>query len=118
MTCRKYHGSAFNPFVVFRFDQVLISGTLRPWRSSDHATRLSCVNCSSPICYEEDHSDEIELNLGAFDDASLFTPMYENWAVRREAWLPHFGLPERKTDPNQERRQRDAAREATSVGDP
>ncbi len=103
MTCRRHHGSAFNPFVVFRFDRVLIAGTLKVWRSSNHASHLSCEVCASPICYQEDDGDEIELNIGSFDDTSLFMPMYENWIAHREDWLPHWGLPERKTDANFEK---------------
>lgn len=98
LTCRKHHASAFNPFVVFKAQAVLIAGSLRAWRSSDHATRLSCEVCSSPICQQEDDGDEIELHIGSFDDTSVFAPMYENWITHREDWLPHLGLPERRTD--------------------
>ena len=116
MTCRKFHGSAFNPFVVFRFDQVFIGGTLKSWRSSDHASRLSCEVCSAPICYQEDVGEEIELNMGSFDETSLFTPTYENWVTHREDWLPHLGLPERETDLGHERRQSaGATRQAEAV---
>ena len=98
MTCRKRHGSAFNPFAVFRFQDVLIAGALRTWRSSEHGRRMSCEVCCSPICYQEDEGGEIELNLGSFDDTSLFAPMYENWVVHREDWLPHWGLAEHQAD--------------------
>lgn len=104
MTCRKTHGSAFNPFVVFRFEDVLIGGALQSWRSSEHATRLSCAICASPICYQEDAGKEIELNLGSFDDTSLFAPQYENWTVHRETWLPALGIPVRATDPDFQQR--------------
>ena len=104
MTCRRHHGSAFNPFVVFRAEQVLVAGSLKAWRSSNHASRLSCETCSSPICQQEDDGDEIELHLGSFDEVSLFAPMYENWIGTREDWLPHLGLPERPTDLGFERR--------------
>ena len=104
LTCRKFHGSAFNPFVVFRFHQVFIAGSLKAWRSSDHASRLSCGVCSSPICYQEDDGAEIEMNMGSFDEPSLFAPTYENWIGSREDWLPHLGLPERPTDLGFERR--------------
>ena len=30
--------------------------------------------------------------LGAFDAPDRFTPTYELWTVRREAWLPPFPL--------------------------
>ena len=36
--------------------------------------------------------DEIEVSLGAFDAPDRFTPTYELWTVRREAWLPPFPL--------------------------
>lgn len=98
MICRKHHASAFNPFVVYKAEKVLIAGSLRAWRSSDHATRLSCEVCSSPICQQEDEGGEIELHLGSFDEPSLFAPMYENWIMHREEWLPHLGIPERQTD--------------------
>ena len=104
LTCRKHHGAAFNPFVVFKTEDVLIAGSLREWRSSEHATRFSCEVCSSPICQKEDDGDETELHIGSFDDVSLFAPIYENWVVHREDWLPRWGLPERETDLGHERR--------------
>jgi hypothetical protein len=36
--------------------------------------------------------DEIEVNLGSLDAPDQFTPTYEIWTVRREAWLPPFPL--------------------------
>ncbi len=110
MACRKYHGSAFNPFVVFRFDRVFMAGALKAWRSSNHASRFSCEICSSPLCYREDVGDEIELNMGSFDDSSLFTPTYENWVCSREDWLTPLGVPEFKTDLGYERRRQLAVR--------
>ena len=98
MTCRRKHGSAFNPFVVFKAEDVLVAGALRAWRSSEHASRFSCETCASPICQQEDEGGEIELHLGSFDDTSLFPPMYENWIVYRESWLPYLDVPQRKTD--------------------
>ena len=103
-TCRKHHGSAFNPFVVFKAKDVFIAGALKSWRSSDHATRLSCEICSSPVCQNEDEGDEIELHAGSFDEPGLFTPQYENWVGRRESWLPPLGVPQRDTDAGYEAR--------------
>ncbi len=87
LTCRKYHGSAFNAFVVFPLDAVVIEGPRTDWRSSDHAIRVRCSGCGSPVAMIEDRTSEIELNLGSFDDSSLFTPAYEHWIVYRERWL-------------------------------
>lgn len=32
------------------------------------------------------------MHLGSFDAPDQFTPTYENWAIRREGWLPAFGV--------------------------
>jgi len=34
----------------------------------------------------------VDLHLGALDAPDKFKPTYELWTVRREAWLPEFGL--------------------------
>ncbi len=91
LTCRKRHGSAFNPFVVYRTDRVEITGALNAWRSSEHGVRLGCAVCGSAICMVEDGLDEIELNSGSFDETGLFTPQYENWIGHREPWLTPIG---------------------------
>src|SRR6478735_3895924 len=84
MTCRRYHGTAFNAFVIFSRECVTIEGPRLDWRSSSHATRTRCAGCGSPIAMLEDGSTEIELNVGSFDEPSLFVPLYENWILRRE----------------------------------
>jgi hypothetical protein len=47
---------------------------------------------------QEDGEAFIELNLGSFDDISVFEPMYENWVTQRERWLPALNIPQRETD--------------------
>ncbi len=116
MVCRKHHGSAFNPFVVFKFEDVLVAGALKAWRSSDHSSRFSCEVCGSPICQQEDEGGEIELHTGSFDEPSLFAPMYENWIDSREDWLPHLGIQERQTDLGYERRRASARTSRSSEG--
>ena len=34
----------------------------------------------------------MDLHLGALDAPDQFKPTYELWTVRREGWLPDFGL--------------------------
>jgi hypothetical protein len=36
--------------------------------------------------------DEVEVNVGSFDEPNQFKPTYELWTVRREAWLPVLPL--------------------------
>ena len=86
MTCRKISGSAFNAFVVFPMEQVTVSGDLGSWSVTSGSENCFCPRCGSQVLYR-DGSDEIEIKLGAFDQPNLFTPTYETWTKRREAWL-------------------------------
>jgi hypothetical protein len=92
LTCRKAHGAAFNPFVVFQRDQVTLRGQLTSWRSSPAHSRDFCGVCGSRVALFSD--DEAELSLGSFDDPGLFLPQYEAWTPHREPWLPPLGRPQ------------------------
>jgi hypothetical protein len=92
LTCRKSHGAAANPFVVFARDDFQFEGEVRHWQSSPHDLRSFCPQCGSPVF--ETSQDEIEIALGSFDDVSLFTPEYELWVKRREAWLAALDVPQ------------------------
>ena len=54
----------------------------------DYAGRHFCPRCGSSVFARS--GDEIEVHLGALDAPGQLTPTYENWVVRREAWLPAF----------------------------
>ena len=92
MTCRKAHASAFNPFVVFKAEQVEISGDLDSWESSPSYRRTFCKVCGSRIVGEND--GEYELSIGSFDEPGAFVPQYESWIVRREPWLAPLPVPQ------------------------
>ena len=94
LTCRKSHASAFNPFVVFRREQVVIQGMLATWQSSVSWTRSFCPACGSPVLSEYQGDPEVELSLGSFDEPGLFRPQYEMWVVRREPWLQPLDVPQ------------------------
>jgi hypothetical protein len=85
MTCRKAHGSAFQPFVVYSKGDVAITGEFKAWASSPDYLRLFCPICGSRIAGIK--GDEIELSLGSFDEIGVHTPTYEVWTIRREPWL-------------------------------
>lgn len=85
LDCRKHHGALFHASAVFPADAVTIEGEARDYRG-----RHFCPECGSPVFGRS--GDEIEVNLGALDEADQFTPTYELWTVRRESWLPDFPL--------------------------
>ena len=85
LDCRKHTGSLFHASAIFPEDAVTITGETRTF-----AGRAFCPCCGSGVFGRS--GDEIEVSLGAFDAPDQFTPTYELWTVRREAWLPPFPL--------------------------
>lgn len=84
--CRKHHGAVFQAFAIFPRAGFTVAGDTRHFRD-----RHFCPECGSLLFAGS--GDEIEMNLGCLDKTSQFTPTYECWTIRREAWLPPFGMP-------------------------
>jgi hypothetical protein len=87
LDCRKHHGALFFAAAIFPAEQVTITG-----ETSDYKSCHFCPICGSSVFASFPGSGEIELHLGALDAPDQFTPTYECWTIRREAWLPPFPL--------------------------
>jgi hypothetical protein len=85
LDCRKHHGALFFAAAIFPAQAVTIEG-----ETHHYAGRHFCPRCGSSVFAH--HADDVELHLGALDAPDQFIPTYENWTVRREAWLPQFAL--------------------------
>lgn len=85
LDCRKHHGALFFAAAIFPETAVVVEGETREFRG-----RHFCMTCGSSVFAR--HGDEVEVHLGTFDAPDQFTPTYENWTVRREAWLPPFNV--------------------------
>ena len=85
LDCRKHHGALFYAAAIFPRDAVTVEGGTR-----DYAGRHFCPRCGSSVFARS--GDEVEVHLGALDAPDQLTPTYENWILRREAWLPAFPL--------------------------
>ncbi len=88
LDCRKHHGALFHASAIFPAEAVTVEG-----ETGDFAGRHFCPRCGSSVFART--GDEIEVNLGSLDAPDQFVPTYENWIVRREAWLPSFPLKRR-----------------------
>lgn len=88
LDCRKHHGALFHASAIFPQEAVTVEGETR-----DYAGRSFCPRCGSSVFSRS--GDEVEVHLGALDAPDRFTPTYELWTVRREAWLPPFPLARR-----------------------
>lgn len=85
LDCRKHHGALFYAAAIFPQEAVAVEGETR-----DYAGRHFCPRCGSSVFARS--GDEVEVHLGALDAPDQLTPIYENWTVRRESWLPAFPL--------------------------
>lgn len=85
LDCRKHHGALFFAAAIFPEDAVAIEG-----ETQDYAGRHFCPRCGSSVFAR--YADEVEVHLGCLDAPDQLMPTYENWTVRREAWLPPFPL--------------------------
>ena len=87
LVCRKETGSLGNFFAVWLSDKISVTGETRSWRLTTD-NRHFCALCGSSMFARVDGVNEVELRVGAFDDAPTdFTPSYELWIPRRERWL-------------------------------
>ena len=83
LDCRKHHGALFGASAIFPVEAVSINGQTESYRG-----RHFCPLCGSSIFARS--GDEIEVHLGTLDAANRYSPTYELWTSRREAWLPPF----------------------------
>ncbi len=85
LDCRKHHGALFHASAIFPETAVTITGESRAYKN-----RNFCLTCGSSVFARS--GDEVEVYLGTLDAPNQFTPTYELWTDRREAWLPEFPL--------------------------
>ena len=85
LDCRKHHGALFFAAAIFPQVAVTVNGDTR-----DYKGRHFCPICGSSVFARYD--DEVEVHLGALDAPDQFVATYENWTIRREAWLPPLPL--------------------------
>ncbi len=65
-----------------------VTGETRQFKS-----RHFCPTCGSSLF--DQFGEEFELHVGCLDEPDQLVPTYECWVIRREAWLPPFGLAHR-----------------------
>lgn len=80
LDCRKHHGAAFYAAAVFEREQVDVGGTTHSYQG-----RHFCPTCGSSVYAIS--GAEIEVHLGALDQANQWRPNYELWCKNREDWL-------------------------------
>ena len=85
LDCRKHHGAVFHASAIFPTAAVTVAGRVQTYNG-----RCFCPICGSSVFSRT--GDEVEVTLGCLDHPNQFTPTYELWTTRREAWLPAFAM--------------------------
>lgn len=71
------------------------------YRSSPIARRGFCADCGTPLSFEFDEGDGMDLTVGSADDSYRFTPKghfaQESW---HQDWLDTTALPAKRTTDN------------------
>ena len=69
------------------------------YRSSPIAQRAFCRACGTPLTWEGDGDDSVDLTVGSFDDPSRLTPVVQTGIEsRHDAWSDTRGLRALRTD--------------------
>ncbi|WP_419808020.1 GFA family protein [Sphingomonas sp.] len=85
-------------------DTVAVTWEREPdrYRSSPIAQRGFCRECGTPLTYEGDGSDGLDLTVGSFDDAASLRPVEHSGTESIiEAWVHTDDLPRSRTDENE-----------------
>lgn len=88
---------------LFGVSKVAVNWTREPsrYRSSAIAQRGFCAECGTPLTFEFDEGEGMDLTVGSADDAYRFRPKghfaKESW---HEEWLDTSALPAKRTEDN------------------
>lgn len=95
-TCRKETGSVLMAYAVWDTGAFTSSGETRTWEGRDF-----CPRCGTRLFALRLDEREVEIKLGAFDEAPLgLEPTEELWIKRREPWLARIpGATQYREDP-------------------
>lgn len=101
--CQRATGGVAAAFTLV--DTVAVRWTTQPpdrYRSSPFAQRGFCAACGTPLTYESDGHDKIDLTVGSFDDPGRFHPVaHSGVESRHPQWLDTRGLPTQRTEQNE-----------------
>jgi hypothetical protein len=99
--CQRAGGGLWLAFHGLRGDAIIWAREPDRYRSSPIAQRGFCSACGTPLTFEFDDDDKMDLTVGSFDNPYHFTPK-GHFAVesRHEEWLDTSALPAKRTEDN------------------
>lgn len=98
--CQKAIGAAFNARILFRIEDVAITGTAGTVNSSPALERGLCTQCGTTLFSRRRAAGIIGLTSGSLDDPSLFRPQMHIYTASRQPWVRlDDGLPQHEEGP-------------------
>ena len=85
--CQKALGAAFNARILFRQDQVRLTGRIGSINSSPDLKRGFCSCCGTTLFSARDSLQAIGLTAGSLDQPSRFRPEMHIWVSSKQPWL-------------------------------
>lgn len=86
--CRRSSGAPVSLFVGYRTEQVERRGEPKVYESSPGVRRSFCLECGSPISYEDERlPGKVYFHTGVFDEPEKFEPRAHSWFSQRLWWL-------------------------------
>ena len=94
-SCQKAVGAAFNARLMFRADEVNLSGPVKIAYSSPAVKRGFCPECGTTVLSGRDAAGFLAVTSGSLDDPGLFRPSMHIWISSKQPWLKlDDGLPQ------------------------
>lgn len=98
--CQKVVGAAFNARILFRADDVALSGPVALFNSSAELQRGFCPTCGTTIFSARPSMGVIGITVGTLDDPDRFQSTMHIWTAWRQPWLKlDDGLPAYEAGP-------------------
>ena len=85
--CQKAIGATFNARILMRIEDVMITGPIGTFHSSETLERGFCLRCGSSVFSRRTPAGVIGLTAGSLDDPSRFKPDMHFWVSSKQAWL-------------------------------
>ena len=92
--CQKAIGAAFNARLLFRADEVDVSGPTTEFNSSEDLARVFCPRCGTTVFSSRRSTGNLAVTAGTLDNPELFRPDMHFWTASRQPWVKlDDGLP-------------------------
>lgn len=91
--CRRYAGAPVVSWILYRQDQVAITGsTLGVYASSEHVRRKFCTQCGTALFYvnEKIFPGMIDIQSATLDHPETIPAEFQIQTADRISWMEHF----------------------------